>query len=196
MTNKQTVTVGIARNDAQLTTLEEKYSLYDRDEFIIYSKGESFSKIVNSIFPDKMGVWANDVYLFITKHNLTIGISELQKKINDFLNLKKKTHQFDSLSISVKIENEHLEAYVLVRFYGEKIRFKELYDFIGAKDEVEKRKKQTDYSRKFKKILFRRRKRIARKYSCYARRKTKTFIKAKTIFKPIRSLCAKRIGRD
>ena len=108
MINKQQVTVCIAKNDAQLNSLEDSYYLRDRDEFIIYSKGESFSKIVNSIFPDKMGAWANDVYLYISKHDLTIGISELQKKINDFLNLKKKTHRLDSLSISVKVENGYL----------------------------------------------------------------------------------------
>lgn len=141
MTNQQQVTVCIAKNDAQLNSLEDTYSLRDRDEFIIYSKGESFSKIVNSIFPDRMGAWSNDVYLYISKHDLTIGISELQKKINDFLNLKKKTHRLDSLSISVKVKNEYLEAYVLVRFYGEKIKFRDLYNFIGIKDEIKEEEK-------------------------------------------------------
>lgn len=133
--NKGTVTVGIAQNNSQLAKLEEKYQLQDRDEFIIYSKGESFEKIANTIIPDKSGVWANPVYMFVSKHSLLIGITELQKKINEFLNVKKKETLFDPLSISVKLVGDYLEAYVLIRFYGQKIKFGELYDFIGVKQD-------------------------------------------------------------
>ena len=78
--DKGNVIVGIAKNNSQLAKLEEKYQLEDRDEFIIYSKGESFEKIANTIIPDKGGFWANPIYMFVSKHSLLIGITELQKR--------------------------------------------------------------------------------------------------------------------
>ena len=74
----------------------------------------------------------------------TIGVAELSKKTKEFLEIKKKTNDMDILSISSGMEGDKLSVRVLIRYYGEKIKLEDLYDFLGEKREkAEKTEKKS-----------------------------------------------------
>lgn len=116
-----------------LSKMEAEYRIFKKNEIIPFAKGTSFKEIAENIIPDKDGGYSNPLFIFESKHTTTIGVAALSRKTREFLELKKKTYDMDILSVSAGMADSQLSVVVLLRAYGEKPKFRELYDFLGEK---------------------------------------------------------------
>ena len=116
---------------AKIRAIEKKHRIFPHAEIIPFARNTSFMEIVETVMRDHDGPYKNIIYHFESKHATTIGVNELSKKTKEFLELKKRDHEMDILSISAGMDNDRLSVRALVRCYGEKVIFSELYDFLG-----------------------------------------------------------------
>ena len=123
----------IVKNRAIMRAIEKKYRLFPNAEIIPYARNTSFLELVESVVPDLEGLYKNSIYHYESKHSTTIGVTELSKKTKDFLELMSRTNRMDILSVSSGMDGDRLSVRVLVRHYGKKIRFEQLYDYLGEK---------------------------------------------------------------
>lgn len=121
----------LTKNRRMIAAIEKKYRIFPQSEIIPFAKGTSFQELVENVVPDKKGLYKSTIYHYESKHSTTIGASELGKKTKEFLEEKKKSNELDILSISTGMDGDRLSVRALVRHYGEKIRFEDIYDFLG-----------------------------------------------------------------
>lgn len=123
----------IIRDNRTLNIAERKYRLYPEREIVAYAKNTSFEELANNVIPDREGPWKNEIYVFESKHVTTIGATELCRKTLRFLEEKAKEYDMDILSVSGGIYKDKLQVVGVVRCYGEKPNFIELYEYLGEK---------------------------------------------------------------
>ena len=128
-------TDNLAKNRATINAIERTYRKFPNAEIVPFARGTSFQEIVEDVVPDRDGMYKNAIYHYESKHTTTIGVSELSKKTKEFLEMKSKTNRMDILSVSSGLDEDRLSVRVLLRHYGKKIRFEELYDYLGEKRE-------------------------------------------------------------
>lgn len=123
----------IIKDNKTLNIAERKYRLYPEREVVTFAKNTSFEELANRVFPDRDGPWKNKLYIFESKHITTIGATELCRQTLKFLEEQRKSHDMEILSVSGGIYGDKLQVVGLVRCYGPKPNFIELYDFLGEK---------------------------------------------------------------
>lgn len=126
-------TSDIKKNRATINAIEKNYRMFPGAEVIPFARNTSFCEIIENVVPDKDGMYKNPIYHYESKHTTTIGVNELSRKTKEFLEMKKKTCPLDILSVSSGMDDDRLSVRVLIRVYGKKIRFEELYDYLGEK---------------------------------------------------------------
>lgn len=114
-----------------LQKTEIKYRKEDFSEMLPYARNTSFQEIALTVIKDRDGAWVNPLYIVQSNHTTTIGVDALNRKTNEFLELKKKEYPMDILSVSAGMDGDHLSVVMFLRIYGEKPRFSELYDYLG-----------------------------------------------------------------
>lgn len=127
----------LAKNRRTINAIERTYRKFPDAEIIPFARGTSFQELVETVVPDRDGMYKNKLYHYESKHSTMIGAVELSRKTVEFLEEKKKTTEMDILSVSSGLDEDRLSVRVLLRFYGQKIRFEELYDYLGEKRETE-----------------------------------------------------------
>ena len=119
------------RNRAVINSIERKYRIFPSAEIIPFARNTPFLEIIENVVPDRDGPYTHCIYHYESKHATTIGVNELSRKTKEFLEEKSKATKMDILSISSGMEGDRLSVRALIRFYGKKIRFEELYDYLG-----------------------------------------------------------------
>ena len=120
-----------ARAKSQLKQIEATFRLHPEGEAVPFAKNTHYTDLAEHVFPDKDGAYTNPLYLFISNHPTTVGVRNLARKTKEFLEMKQHECQMDILSISAGMEATKLNVVALVRVYGEKPRFGDLYDYLG-----------------------------------------------------------------
>ena len=126
-----------------LILAEKKYRKHPQNEIIPFAKNTTWVEVAETVLPDKEGPWTNPIFLFESRHTTTIGVGALGKQTKEFLEIKSKTYPMDILSVSAGMSGDRLSVVGVVRIYGEKPRFGELYEFIGdTKEEFDDEEEQ------------------------------------------------------
>ena len=120
-----------ARAKRQLEQIEIKFRLHPEGEAVPFARNTTFTDLAEHVFPDRDGGYTNPLYLFISKHSTTVGVVNLARKTKEFLEAKQQECQMDILSISAGMEEAGLSVVALVRVYGKKPTFRNLYDYLG-----------------------------------------------------------------
>lgn len=115
----------------QLPQIEKKFRLHPEGEAIPFARNTSFTDLAEHVFPDRDGGYTNPLYLFTSRHSTTVGVTNLARKTKAFLEKKQRECQMDILSISAGMEDAGLSVVALVRVYGKKPKFGDLYDYLG-----------------------------------------------------------------
>ena len=123
----------IIKDNRTLNIAERKYRLYPEREIVAYAKNTSFEELANHVIPDRDGPWKNKIYVFESKHVTTIGATQLCRKTLRFLEEKSHEYDMDILSVSGGIYGDKLQVVGLVRCYGKKPNFIELYEYLGER---------------------------------------------------------------
>ena len=125
--------IGIIRNAQAADKAETLYRHFPDSEIIPFARRTHYHEIAANIIPDHDGPWNHPLYVFESSHVTTIGVQLLMKKTKEFLEEKKKQYPMDILSISAGMQGPRLVVTALVRVYGEKPRFGDLYAYLGEK---------------------------------------------------------------
>ena len=126
-------TENVQKNRATVRAIEKKYRIFPAAEIIPFARNTPFVELVENVIPDRGGFYKNPIFYYESRHTTTIGVAELSRKTKEFLEIKSRMNPMDILSVSSGMTDDRLSVRVLVRIYGEKIRFEELYDYLGEK---------------------------------------------------------------
>ena len=124
-------TDNLKMNRATIDALEKRYRIFPKSEMMPFARNTPFREIAENVIPDQDGPYKNSIYHYESKHSTTIGVNELGKKTKEFLEEKKKHNKMDILSISTGMDGDKLSVRALIRHYGKKIHFEDIYDYIG-----------------------------------------------------------------
>ncbi len=116
--------------------LKEVEKMYHADvnevyEAIPYAQKTSYINLAEDIMDDADGSWVNPLYLTISRHASTIGISNLCQKAIEYIEILKEEKRIDIISITAMIENGYIILKTLVRPYGETYTFKGFFEYIN-----------------------------------------------------------------
>ena len=123
--------------DAGLYAIEKEFAKYKQNEYIPFAKGTSLIEVCRNVFPDKQGTWANPVFVCEVRQITTIGITELTKRVKNYLENKINDgiYDMDILSIMAGIIDDKISVVFFVRIYGipdgQYCNFEDINDFIN-----------------------------------------------------------------
>lgn len=123
-----------------LSILEAKYRAESNLEILPFAKETSYIELASKIIPDRDAMPGNPVihklYVVRIKHVVRIGLQALLVKVNEYLELKKRTYPMDILSISGGREESWLYSVAFIRAYTDTSPdFSTIYDFLGEEQE-------------------------------------------------------------
>lgn len=114
-----------------LVKAEVKYRKHQEFEIMPYARNTSFVELATTVMQDKEGPWVNPLYIFESRHVTTIGVKELGRRTKDFLEEHSKKQPLDILSVAAGLSGDKLSVVALIRAYGEKPVFTDLYEYLG-----------------------------------------------------------------
>lgn len=131
-------TWSVVKNEGNLRFVEKNYRKYVDTEQVVLAQKTALSEVVNNVLPDKDGPWVNPLYLSISRHITTIGVADLTRSANRFLEEQKEEHPMDIISVTAGVEGNQISLYILIRPYPDKktgklsrIRISDFYEYIG-----------------------------------------------------------------
>lgn len=123
-----------AKAARDLAKIEKRFRRFPEAEIVPFAKNTPFVEIAEEVIKDPDGAYAHPIFLFESLHTTTIGVAALSRKTKEFLEMKKDAgYRMDILSVSAGMFRDKLSVVVLLRIYGEKPAFRELYSYLGEK---------------------------------------------------------------
>jgi len=116
-----------------LAVIEKNYRRHAENETNVLAKNASFVELAEVSMPDKNGAWSHPLSFYISHHASTIGIADVCKEANSFLEKHGANEPLDILSVTAGIKDSSIELIVLVRFYALPFKHSDLCDAINKK---------------------------------------------------------------
>lgn len=132
--------------EAQLEKAEAELRSKSDVERLPYAVNTKYSEIAGIVIKDRVGSFKNPLYLTISKHSTAIGVDNVLTAAVYYLDILKKSCDFDELSVGAEIKDGEILLKVLVRVYdGTKFDFHGFFSYIGEnEDETVKPEENVD----------------------------------------------------